>query len=197
MISTALILLLVQAQAAHPPVPEGSPGAWFNNFDYPPEARRAGVSGRVGIELDVAADGSVSGCRITQSSGSVDLDETTCRVASKRARFKPARDANGEPVAARFPVPGIRWNIAEGQEPTGPIEISQSTLLPTSLETEVVVDGAGIVKSCRVIEAKPLAVGDPCAGFATGTKVSRGQVRKGRPVDVVIRRKTTVITTVR
>ena len=66
--------------------------------DYPRAARRAGIGGRVVVRIDVGANGRVSRCSIVQSSGSADLDETSCRLIQRRYRYAPARDAQGRPV---------------------------------------------------------------------------------------------------
>lgn len=68
------------------------------NSDYPRAALRAGIEGTVIVRLGIGADGRVSGCTITQSSGSTDLDATTCRLVERRFRFEPAKDGEGRSV---------------------------------------------------------------------------------------------------
>ena len=70
--------------------------------DYPEAAARDGVSGNVITRLSVGADGRVSRCIVTRSSGHVALDSTTCRLIEQRFRFEPARDLNGRPIASTF-----------------------------------------------------------------------------------------------
>lgn len=67
------------------------------NSDYPRAARAA--EGSVTVSFTVETDGSVSGCRVTESSGNADLDATTCRLIERRLRYSPARDAEGRAVA--------------------------------------------------------------------------------------------------
>lgn len=69
--------------------------------DYPREASRTGVGGSVTVVLDVDADGRVTACRVTGSSGHPALDETTCRLIRERFRYRPATDAAGNPVPGR------------------------------------------------------------------------------------------------
>lgn len=69
--------------------------------DYPGSALRQGHQGRVAFILDVGADGRVHGCTITGSSGSSALDNATCAIMRRRARFTPAIDSNGMPAAGR------------------------------------------------------------------------------------------------
>ncbi|QIG79080.1 energy transducer TonB [Stakelama tenebrarum] len=66
--------------------------------DYPREAARAGITGRVVVTLSVDARGRVTDCRVALSSGSPLLDGATCRLARERFRYEPARDTAGKPV---------------------------------------------------------------------------------------------------
>lgn len=71
----------------------------LNNSDYPIGARIAGIEGSVAVRFTVQPDGRVSGCQILKSSGSGELDGTTCRLIERRFRYRPARDAQGRPIA--------------------------------------------------------------------------------------------------
>lgn len=92
--------------------PIGNPGAWFASADYPPDARRAEEQGVVSIALLIGPDGTPSACEVTQSSGFEALDEATCRLAVRRGHFRPATDAGGQPVASRYVLPRVRWQLA-------------------------------------------------------------------------------------
>jgi protein TonB len=67
--------------------------------DYPLAARKARAEGIVYVRISVGRDGRVSQCEVTRSSGNSDLDATTCRLVERRFRYRPARDAEGRPVA--------------------------------------------------------------------------------------------------
>jgi protein TonB len=71
----------------------------IDNDDYPRRAYEAGVTGTVFVRFTVRADGRVSDCEIRRSSGSAELDRTTCRLIERRLRYRPARDSSGRPVA--------------------------------------------------------------------------------------------------
>ena len=88
-------------------------GDYIEGFDYPIEAMMAREAGTVGFEVDVALDGSVTGCRITRSSGHDQLDRGTCEVVRERLRYVPARDASGHtvPDIARAE---INWQLPSG-----------------------------------------------------------------------------------
>jgi protein TonB len=70
----------------------------LENGDYPLSALRAGIEGSVKVSFTVGADGRVSGCRVTRSSGHGGLDATTCRLIERRFRYRPARDGQGRAV---------------------------------------------------------------------------------------------------
>lgn len=66
--------------------------------DYPRAARRARQEGTVTTRFTVGTDGRARGCSVTQSSGHAELDATTCRLIEQRFRYRPAKDAGGQPV---------------------------------------------------------------------------------------------------
>lgn len=70
--------------------------------DYPREASRAKAGGEVEVRFTIEANGRVTGCRVTRSSGDTSLDETTCRLIQARFRFWPATNAAGQPVASQY-----------------------------------------------------------------------------------------------
>jgi protein TonB len=82
--------------------PQGHPGDWVTTDDYPASALRAGVEGRTGFRLDLGIDGHATGCTVTQSSGSDELDRTACRLLQRRAHFAPALGVDGQPIASSF-----------------------------------------------------------------------------------------------
>lgn len=144
---------LVQAEARPappPPPPPPPPGrltpvraranlaTLLSSDDYPLEALRKGEQGTVSLRLQVGANGRVAGCTITRSSGSAILDSTTCRLLTARARFTPARDARGRPVADSLSS-RIVWRIPD---PLIPME-------SRSLVAQVGVTPAGAV-TCSI-----------------------------------------------
>lgn len=98
----------VEAPPAPPPPPppvvskaaaaKGNPQSWVTAEDYPPAAQREGRQGVVGMSWQVNEQGKIENCQITQSSGSTDLDETACRLVTRRGKYAPALDQNGKPM---------------------------------------------------------------------------------------------------
>lgn len=73
--------------------------SYVSDDDYPASALRNREEGRVSFRLAVGPDGRVAECVVTSSSGSAALDDATCRIMRSRARFTPARDSRGNPIA--------------------------------------------------------------------------------------------------
>lgn len=97
---------------ASPAKPKGNPGAWVTNDDYPSSAIREGVQGTTSFRLDIGPDGRVTGCTVTGSSGSSALDDTACRLLTRRARFTPAKDAAGNGMVSSYSS-RVRWQIPD------------------------------------------------------------------------------------
>ncbi|WP_330705162.1 TonB family protein [Novosphingobium resinovorum] len=72
--------------------------------DYPRASRELRIGASVTIDLSVGRDGRVSSCRVVQPSPDPQADRITCTLAAQRFRFRPARDAAGNPVEAVY-----RW----------------------------------------------------------------------------------------
>ena len=104
----------------HPPVPRppGAPpqrhranlSSYVTRDDYPAAALRGNEEGVTGVRLTVGADGRVSDCSVTASSGSSALDQATCRILRSRARYAPALDAAGQPASGTDNA-RIRWTL--------------------------------------------------------------------------------------
>jgi len=117
-VTLPLATLLVAAQPPGPgpaeAVPKVHATAHIRNFamadDYPVAARRRHEEGTVGYRIDIDATGAVAGCTIVRSSGSASLDAGTCDLFRARARFTPARDAEGRAVPD-YVVGLITWRI--------------------------------------------------------------------------------------
>lgn len=110
--------------AAEPAVgAKGQIQGLISEADYPPEALRNGEQGTVRFRLFISPRGSVTGCRVTASSGSGTLDRETCRLIRERARFTPARDRRGRAVADTASS-SVQWHLST--LPMAPPEIQAS-----------------------------------------------------------------------
>ena len=100
-------------------------GLWFfgtvaeaqkgpGDADYPPEALAKREQGTVLTDLTIGTNGRISDCKVVVSSNSPALDQATCKLLVSAARFKAARDANGNAILSHTPgevtwvIPGCR-----------------------------------------------------------------------------------------
>ena len=90
--------------------PKGNPANWATTNDYPSRALREEREGTTGFRVTVGPDGRVTSCDVTSSSGSSDLDDATCANVTRRARFTPAMDGEGNPTTGSYSN-RIRWVI--------------------------------------------------------------------------------------
>jgi protein TonB len=88
---------------------KGSLIGLFSDEDYPASASAAGASGTAQAQLTVGADGRVTSCNLTRSTGNGALDSATCNILRRRAKFTPARDSNGNPTSDTVMTPPIKW----------------------------------------------------------------------------------------
>jgi len=78
--------------------------AWARRVQasYPMDLLRAGRSGVVNIRLVVGADGKPSSCISNKDAPDSAFEKHACEATMRHARFEPALDINGVPVASYF-----------------------------------------------------------------------------------------------
>ena len=92
--------------------PRNDASRWVLTDDYPSKALREGAEGVAGFRVVVGSDGRVDACEITRSSGNAQLDEATCKNVTRRARFDPATNGDGQKVVGSYSST-VRWQIPE------------------------------------------------------------------------------------
>lgn len=130
--------------------------AWIDIGDYPASAIRNEEQGLVMTILTIGVDGRVSDCRITFSSQTPALDAATCRLFRSRARYRPARDANGDPIAGQVREQ-VRWVL-----PAEPVAFAPSAALVVVRQVNRRV---GSCRPARAADASRLAT-ETCNTFA-------------------------------
>jgi periplasmic protein TonB len=100
------------------PTPLGNPGVWITVLDYPTTSEANHEEGPVSFQMAVDQAGVATSCTIVTSSGFPALDQATCTILMLRARFNPATDAAGSPVAGTFRS-RVRW-VLPVDEPLPP-----------------------------------------------------------------------------
>jgi protein TonB len=92
---------------------KGSLIGLFSDADYPASAQSAGAEGTAQAQMTIGADGRVTGCTITRSTGNNALDAATCNILRRRAKFTPAHDSNGNAVSDTQSSPPITWRLVD------------------------------------------------------------------------------------
>jgi TonB family protein len=105
-----------------------SGNSWSTSDSYPASARRYEREGTSRFRVLVGKTGRVITCQIAISSGHQDLDEATCANISKRARFRPAMDKQGNAVANYFEG-RMKWSLRLKSPPSS----SQAPNSPTPI----------------------------------------------------------------
>lgn len=136
-----------------PAIPLNYPGTWATTNDYPVRALHNMEQGATGFSLTIDPRGRVAACLVTEPSGSIDLDEATCRLVADRARFQPATDGRGRAVEGAY-TSRVHWVLPS----------ARNALQPGSLRFTFTVDASGAKKDCTVGEA----VGGPAASMPAG-----------------------------
>lgn len=92
--------------------PRNDPGSWITDRDYRSRWAREELTGVSQFRLSVGTSGQVTKCAITGSSGHSVLDQATCDLVSKRARFDPAKDNRGVETTGTYRG-AVQWTLPE------------------------------------------------------------------------------------
>jgi len=137
---------VAQAQDDDEPIPTakpiGNPGSWIPQDGYPPAARATGEQGRVSFTLSIDETGRVSDCKVTKSSESPLLDETTCNFMTANGRFEVPRNKKNKPTPSKWSS-SMMWKLE-----TPPPEPAPSTGAPVPPVT--LPPASNAVKTTRV-----------------------------------------------
>jgi len=95
-----------------PPRPSNSRNGWVTQGDYRSSWISRGYTGQVGYRLTIGASGRVEACSVTQSSGVSALDQATCQLVTKRARFNPAKNDQGRAISGSY-TGAVLWQLPD------------------------------------------------------------------------------------
>ena len=82
--------------------PLKSPDKWIMPSDYPNEMLSAGQPALVSFRLSIGPDGVPADCHIQATTRPKEFDNAVCKSVMRRARFFPALDAQGQPLASYY-----------------------------------------------------------------------------------------------
>lgn len=91
-------------------MPVTEPGKWLKSSDYPRDMLAKSQPGIVRFRLSVGADGVPTACHIQRSTNSEGFDDAVCKGVMRRARFDPALDKDGQPLASYY-VNSVRFQF--------------------------------------------------------------------------------------
>ena len=123
----------IYALLAAAALPVGNPGNWITPDDYPNQALRDGVEGKSTVTLTISPEGKPVGCEISISSGSADLDTTTCELLTERGRFEMSPSGTTQSFST-----AVEWRIPPA--PLMPISAIGFTALTDLSKGQVVGD---------------------------------------------------------
>ncbi|WP_374405076.1 energy transducer TonB [Pelagerythrobacter sp.] len=92
--------------------PSNDTSRWVTTGDYRSSWISRELTGVARFRVQVGADGRVAQCTVTGSSGHAELDRATCDLVTRRARFDPARDAQGEKAPGSYSS-AVSWRLPE------------------------------------------------------------------------------------
>ncbi|MGB7409351.1 MAG: energy transducer TonB [Pontixanthobacter sp.] len=90
--------------------PRNAPGSWVTTEDYRAVWINREWTGTARFTVGIDTEGRVKNCEILVSTGHSALDNATCALVTRRARFEPARDAQGKAVSGRY-TSAIKWTL--------------------------------------------------------------------------------------
>ncbi len=91
-------------------MPIGNPAKWLQSEDYPRAMLAKSQPGIVRFRLSVGTDGKPTACHIQRSTNSEGFDDAVCKGVMRRARFEPALDKDGQPLAS-YSVNAVRFQF--------------------------------------------------------------------------------------
>ncbi len=101
----------VEQRAATPPEAVTSISDWLTASDYPGKAVANDKSGGVNVRLDVDATGRVTDCHVLEAGGDPIFQGQSCKFLRERARYRPARNAAGAPIAS-YAILWAIWSVS-------------------------------------------------------------------------------------
>ena len=189
------MLWLVLAAQLSAPIPTNF-NQWFTPADVPIEELTLERPTVVPFRVTVAPSGQVQACEVEIGSGIADVDDLTCELVRKRAKFRPATDANGRPAYGVYRS-FARWLITEQPQMPGPVttsdlEVSVAQLpsgvrSPAAVKVMFAVDRMGRASSCVGERAQdhPALVKVACSQFVEHLRPRPATTAEGAAVDSV------------
>lgn len=183
--------VLIAPPAAVAPVKPAITGLFRAN-DYPSLMASRGEEGPVAMAILAAPDGRVDNCTVFLSSRYKDLDDYTCDIIKKRAKFAPVTGEDGKPAYGLYNQI-VTWSLdfpkSYRLQPDLELQINHAppgVSLPLEFKVAYIYEPDGSIHGCRLAPeeaAQPKDLVDvACQSFAEGGKeIVRNSA--GQPVE--------------
>lgn len=102
----------VQSALVRLVTPANNPAKWVSTSDIPSKITVMHY-GLIRFRLDIDPAGNPVGCKVLYRTNPDEFSDLSCKLLLKRARFKPALDAQGKPVKS-FYINSIQWTAPHG-----------------------------------------------------------------------------------
>lgn len=121
----AALLLVSAPSAAEAQRRIGPVSAWISDADYPAESRARGEEGVVTVRYQITATGRAADCRPLFARAPLRLYRTTCALIEQRARYVPAYDTRGRPIASEDEL-SVAWVLPSARVMVGFVDYGGS-----------------------------------------------------------------------
>ncbi len=190
MLGLLLALAAIQGNFAAPK--PDNVANWISGNDYPSALLPHRMVAIVGVTLTLSPEGKPIRCDISRSSGIPDVDSYTCAILMKRGKYKPAKDAAGNPMFG-IERTHIVWQTAPGTiDYNGDFEVPVDRLPQGSKRRSqriaFAVDENGAVDWCGPFEPKdrrPDLVQVACGGLVDRIRIEPARNEAGIAVPSV------------
>ena len=158
------LMIWFAAAASLLTAPEAKSG-WFAPDDLPMDIVTGDKPMFVGIRVTITPSGQLQTCEVETSSGSKKLDEHTCEITRRRARFEPARWIDGSPAWGVFRMPVGYVLVSDRTRIRREIgdlvlrlnKLPEKVRSPAEVVVALAVKRNGEIAACAAAEDKPNA----------------------------------------
>ncbi|MBB5712511.1 energy transducer TonB [Sphingomonas xinjiangensis] len=193
-----MFILLATLAIIQPAIPK-DPGAWIGPDDYPKSSMRKNEFGVVGFAILVRPDGNPEKCEVIVPTRFEDLNQYSCRLLMRRARFKPAVGPDGKPAYGIYRS-ATSWFMADDLVRVKELIkrypypsaidltlLTKGTKTPAPIELVVSIDTTGAVTQCGTPEATVSGniVEVACKGVKAAWTPFLGSTKAGQAVMTV------------
>lgn len=167
---------------------------WFKVDDYPLAALRQNEIGYVGFAVLVGIDGKPEKCTVVAPTPFDDLNKLTCLLVMRRARFKAAAGADGQPSYGIYRSrtswltaadPKAMERLKKAYPPPSDVDLTLTVniaTVPPPIELVIGVDSSGTVHDCKPEDsnAQPAWVKVACTQMETHSMLSPAITAEGQ-----------------